>query len=499
MLTPVRVRGKNKRDQSRKNKGDEKDSSSALPGPKRRPGRPRKSKSAAARSVIDKNVLLQADDHDASDAVTTYSFHLSTLEQLPTELLQTIFLLSRNINLPMSSLHLGSVLASPHLRTELVIHAFAERESSEQHRYAGLQSCLLRQKWLTYDFFQLCQKTYLLRHAILVIQKYYEEAAQDMYRSNVTRITKAFNTYYSLSHRILMKLDPLHHSHSLFSHAQDMNFSRDVVFVGTDQKGEAYSITLDNEGSLVEVFTPWVAHPEDNLWPSPEEYLDGAGKCYSLGSNLTECEIPEKLLHGPWTNERGYFLKLLLDANARVNWLGSTSGEIALQGFEDAIREENYCAIGVLRASGYSISKHILKDTRINTVRECLKDLRTGNLTVEDLTDPHASWRIPAGNAMRDTITAGVVPSTKHLKIAVFEKAANLKILKALLEGDGKTDIDCDDSELVDWALQKKAEARSIPLDVAGPNIGDWLLDTLELVRERQRKGYRDRLYWTLS
>ena len=483
MLTPVRIRGKNNRDQSRKKQTDEKGVSSALPAPKRRPGRPRKSRRVAAQSVI-------TEDNNVSEAVSTYSSHLSTLEQLPTELLQAIFLLSRNINFPMSSLHLGSVLASPHLRTELVVYAFADREYSELHLYAGLQSSLLRQRWLTYEFFQLCQKTYLLRHAILVVQNYSRGAPQDISHGNVTKITEAFNAYYSLSHRISMKLDPIHYPSSPQPVAEGINLSRDVVFNGIDQKGVTYSIVLDAEGSRMYVYTPWIADPSDRPWIKyipKERDKSHFQTTYFMGYLVVGCEIPEKLLHGPWTNERGYFLKLLLDASAQVNWLTSTSGEVALQGFEDAIREDNRNAIRVLREAGSS-GRCFYPDTQVIAVQDCLKDLETGSVTLEALKDPHGSWRMPAGNALMDTYTAGVVPSTKHLKIAIFEKGANLKILKALLEGDGKTDIDCDDNELVDWALQKKAEARALPAGSAGSDIGDWLLNTLQVVREKQEK-----------
>ena len=484
MLTPVRVRGKNNRDQSRKKQRDEKDLSSALPAPKRRPGRPHNSKRVAAQSVV-------TGDHHVSEAFTTCSYSLSTLEQLPTELLQTIFLLSRNINLPMSSSYLCSVLTSPHLRTELVIDVFAKRSYSEQHLYAGLQSSLLRQKWLTYDFFQRCQKTYLLRRAILVIRKHIGEAAQDAYRDAVEKITGAFDTYYSLSHRILMKLDPLHYSSGI-NHppSPPENSSRHVVFVGTDQKGVKFSIVLDNEGNCMDVFTPWVADPRDNLWPKDHLMVPKnqyTSTVYSMLSavSLTGCDLPEKLLHGPWTNERGYFLKLLMDANARVDWLESTSGEVALQGFEDAIREENVCAISVLRSSARHLND-CLGDTRIREIRECLEDLKTGKTTIEDLTNPHASWRIPAGHLWFENSTVGVKTSTKHLKIAILEKPINFKVLEALLESEGQTEIDCDDTELENWAMQKKAEDRALPADVVTENIGAWLLDKLEIFRKAE-------------
>ncbi|MCJ1401646.1 hypothetical protein MMC11_004863 [Xylographa trunciseda] len=492
MLTPVRVRGKNKRDQSRKKNSAEEGLLSTLPVPKRGPGRPRKSKRAAVQLLMNKTVPLPVDVPEAPEAVATHSRRLSTLEQLPTELLQTIFLLSKNINFPISSLHLGSVLASPLLRTELVVHAFTELECFNQSRYTELQCSLLRQKWLTYDFFQHCQKTYLLRRAILVIQKYSKEAAGETYRRSTAKITQSFDTYYNLGHRISMKLDRLRRATGMELNKRIMNLSQDVVFVATDHEKVTYSIVLDFEGNCMKVFRPWVAGSGDSLRPKDFVFFGETSHVLTVDSvlscvSLTQCEIPEKLLHGPWTSERGYFLSLLLDANAKVNWLGSTSGEVALQGLEDAIREDNSHAIKILRASDINACS---RDTTIRTFRECIEDLKSEVTTVEELTNPYAPWRIPASNSLLDTPPAGVVPSTKHLKIAVLEKAANFRVLQALLEGGGKTDIDCDDTELVDWALQKKAEARvkaaSLP-NLEGQSVGDWLLDTLEVVREKQR------------
>ncbi|MCJ1285264.1 hypothetical protein MMC26_004604 [Xylographa opegraphella] len=483
MLTPIRVRGKNKRDQSRKKQKHAEFSSSAKDEPKPRTGRPRNSKRLATQSVI-------TDDHGAANTVATYPHQLSALEKLPTELLQTIFLQSINLNLPLSSLHLGSVLASPHLRRELVIHAFADHAEHEPLLYAEFQSGLLRQKWLTYNLLQHCQKTHFLRLAIRVLQKYSGAVAQDVYRGNMAKLTEAFDNYYSLSHRISMKLDPLRYpSTGDFPPPPDSS-SRDIVFAGTDYEGVAFSIVLDNEGSCMEVFTPWVADPENKFWPKDyflykhEKYPRIIHSMFSAGS-MKDCQIPEKLLHGPWTNERGYFLRLLLDAEAKLDWLGSTSGEVALQGFEDAIREDNSNAISILRTVG-TWESDVLKEARLNHVQQCREDIETGKLTLEVLTNPHASWRMPASKIRFESATVGVVSSTKHLKIAVLEKTPNLKTLQALLGGDASTDIDCDDTELVEWALQKRAESRDLPVDIAGSNIGDWLLDTLEVIRKKK-------------
>ena len=501
MLTPVRIRGKKKRDQPHKQQRVEDKSLSALPIPKRRSGRPRKSGHAITQHIMTKPSPLVRDGSDSSATIVLHSHHLSALEQLPKELLQAIILLSRNINLPKASSHLGSVLASPLIRTELVLDAFFVANDEEEPNFHDLQSSLLRQKWLTYDFFQHCQKTYMVQQASRIVHQYSKWIARDVVLNNVARMTEAISTYYTMSHRITMKLDPRHH-------ALASDLSREIVFMGTASDGDTYSIILDDEGSKLMVNKPWYPTGADPLWSGcgchlvdPEFKrcecrLPRDSDFTTYGMSWDTCEIPEKLLHGPWTNERGHFLKLLLNGGAYVNWFDSTSGEVASQGLEDAIREDNSYAISMIKVRGMENMKipsvkDIEQQTRKGIIDECLEDLEAGSLTIEELTDPHAPWRMPFGNDQSKTTSIGVVPSTKHLKIAVLERGANVRVLKALLGGSGNTDIDCDDNEIVEWALQKRAEAYAAA--VADPDhleldIGGWLLDTLEVVRGRQRK-----------
>lgn len=50
-------------------------------------------------------------------------------------------------------------------------------------------------------------------------------------------------------------------------------------------------------------------------------------------------QIPEKVLHGPWTSDKVEFLSLLVKLNGRVDWEDTSTGEVATQGLYDAIRQ----------------------------------------------------------------------------------------------------------------------------------------------------------------
>ena len=89
---------------------------------------------------------------------------LSRLESLPTELLEQIFLQSLNIDLPLASPHLTTMLSSIHMKTTLVLKVFSTEDVYDDHgvifsrRYrAGssqpaigeLQSRILKCRWMT--------------------------------------------------------------------------------------------------------------------------------------------------------------------------------------------------------------------------------------------------------------------------------------------------------------------------------------------------------------
>ncbi|KAI9838871.1 MAG: hypothetical protein M1819_004078 [Sarea resinae] len=60
------------------------------------------------------------------------------------------------------------------------------------------------------------------------------------------------------------------------------------------------------------------------------------------------CCVPEKLLHGPWTDDKVTFLSILVQGGATVDLENTTASEVMLEGLEDAIREGRADTVGDL-------------------------------------------------------------------------------------------------------------------------------------------------------
>ncbi|MCJ1476155.1 hypothetical protein MMC13_004820 [Lambiella insularis] len=434
MLTPVRVRGKNRRDQSRKQLAQGKETQTV----KRRPGRPRKDKNTATPSAESSSTSLQAPLDPIVPNPNSTKIPLSPLERLPAELLQLIFLLQPNLNLPKASPSLGSSLASVHLKTELVIAAFTDISNDE---CGDLCSALLEQKWLTFEFFQHCQKTYMLQEATRVYRSHVTHLSLSEQNAAIVEMTKMFNTYYNLRERIGYHIEVWHNVMPRFV----------PLFRWDAADGRRYELRLTNEGTEL-----MICEVELVLG----DYMHFSMPVYNIAQYS---RIPEKLLHGPWTNQKGHFLQLLLKSGCMgVDWMNSTHGEVASLGLEDAIREENICAIRALTgnskfASSFSdeLSFHLYENGDLDSVQE--------------LTDPFGKWWYGSEFPNHVPIPVGVEPTTKHLRIAVIEQGCNFEVVQALVDRPVTT-IDYADPEIVNWALEKKAAAEELRRTMA---LGD--------------------------
>lgn len=354
---------------------------------------------------------------------------VSALESLPAELLQSIFLFHPNLNLPKASQSLGSSLASTHLKTEFVIATFTDPDLRKD---TELQSGLLCQKWLTFEFFQHCQKTYMLRKATEIYRSYATHLLLSDQNTAIAEMTKIFDSYYNLRERLLSQIRAW----------QDHEPRLNTNFCWEAADGTRYMLQLTDQGRRMLLQEP-------DLTSSRLLTITMPG----IMPQKPSPQLPEKLLHGPWTNERGYYLQLLLNSGMRVD---STNSEIASLGLEDAIREDNLCAIAALTFSSVFDSN----DFYLNL------DLYPGtgyqDLDIEKLTNPSGKWWFLSIKRTRYRVAVGVAPTTKHLRIAVLEKGCNLRVVKALVDRSSKTHVDFEDPEIVSWALERKASADKI-------------------------------------
>jgi hypothetical protein len=196
---------------------------------------------------------------------------MPTLQGLPTELLEIIFVHSMNINLARCSPSLGRKLSSRAIMLEFTMQSFfhtVDHRTNYRDRTvtsdATLQSAILASRFFTYDFFI----------------KYVEKA-----------------------HDAMKKV-----------------------------RGKAWESTG--------VTIPGTSEFE-GTWPfkfTKIPYLS-----FAQGFH-----VPEKLLHGPWTQDKASLLYVLVSLNGEIDWEGSMAGEAAKTGIREAVKEDNEYAVAAL-------------------------------------------------------------------------------------------------------------------------------------------------------
>jgi large subunit ribosomal protein L14e len=95
----------------------------------------------------------------------------------------------------------------------------------------------------------------------------------------------------------------------------------------------------------------------DGLWPFKFTTI----KYLSFAEGF---RIPEKLLHGPWTEDKAALLYVLVSLSGEIDWHGSLAGETAKEGLKDAVMEKNervVAALSVLLGVSANITTDMLQ------------------------------------------------------------------------------------------------------------------------------------------
>ncbi|USP80678.1 uncharacterized protein yc1106_07952 [Curvularia clavata] len=218
---------------------------------------------------------------------------MPTLDGLPVELLEIIFLHSMNMALPRCSHSLGKKLSSRTITMEFTMRSFFHtvdhrtvHRDREVTSDAALQSDILSCRFFTYDFFL---------------------------------------AYVRRAHEAMIQL-----------------------------RGKAWASTG--------VVIPDVSY-FDGLWPFKFTKIPYLGFAHGFA-------IPEKLLHGPWTEGKASLLYVLVSLTGEIDWEGSTAGEVAKTGIREAMREGNERAVAAL-AVLLGVSKGITTEMLQYAVMEC--------------------------------------------------------------------------------------------------------------------------------
>lgn len=385
----------------------------------------------------------------SSEATLAPELPFSKLESLPTEIIESIFLYSKNLELPRASLALGRTLSSTGfkhlvLRAILVdpyLDGFIDDETFET---GHLQSALLRCRWVDDAMFS---------HAL--------------HQARLAKLTAFFQ-------------NP---PHSVMYDIKDAAPHNALLGPGCPVADTSTSTIAQ----FVESVKPQSAPLDQRQW----EWVSYAGKRYTLlfpdypgrvwlgkyrkpGQEHTSydtficnfqlanpCEIPTKVLHGPWTETKLNFLRSLLDASATLEWETSNNGEVAETSLREAIVQGNTSFLQVM-----------LGEPKIAPL---------------DLQKEIDCWPYRPAIPIRQ----------EHLRLAIFDGGCNTRIVQMLLrkdashglglEDDGVPADDdmqdwglrLDDNDILDWATAKDEE---------GDERGTWLLQTIRDWESDRRK-----------
>ncbi|MCJ1466689.1 magnesium ion transporter [Pseudocyphellaria aurata] len=368
---------------------------------------------------------------------------LSSLERLPTELLEKVFFHCLNINLPRASPVLASALSSFHVKSQLIFKAFSSDQghglqNSEElidilrtkREVAKLQSSILPLRWMTLGFLRQCIPVFFERTLLRQFKSFKWQWIDGSPAANLshTRVAKFVQEAYRRA-RDGAEIEQLGYLSWMYSVSDEQTITIKLALVN----GVVWLEENDPVGS---------PHPSKE-------------KRWKLLNCLDECRVPEKLLHGPWTDEKCEFLTLLTRGRATVDWIDSTSGEVAEVGLWNALKERNERAVRLL----------IEDDLREDYPHEWLIY--------------HPDWMASSSTcaiARRYNVmdrnqrsAVAVTPKMEHLRSAAIEHDCPLEILEILVNGNGFRK-ERNDPVLSSWAWRKKAE---------GDHRAEWLLKVL--------------------
>lgn len=397
---------------------------------------------------------------------------LSSLERLPIELLHRIFLESLNVNLPRSSPALCSALSSWYVKFKLFLYTFAKYQSAVSvvprpgqyiwdakylcpdpelrpwsSRRLALQRDMLGVRWMTMGIMKEFMKAFTLQTVLSTLGKsplWAVVESQDGL-TGFPSITVLADSILRATH---LKLERRPSKESRY---RKILILPSYPLVGLEHwecqqpVGEAnldileigYSPTGRLQDSTKHLGTDWCILPS-----------------FEFGT-----QIPLRLLHGPWTDEKSDFLELLLRRDPGPHIFRSKTSPILQMadiGLVDAIREENMRAIkNLVSVNGdfEDFAANIGEDYSLHGNHESNNAILT-----------RAGLKAHTLGVFRPCV--GVIPQTHHLQIAVLQQNCPKHIVSWLYMAREST-IDWNDRQVMGWAARKEAE---------GDDIGSWLL-----------------------
>lgn len=377
---------------------------------------------------------------------------LSKLECLPTEILEKIFLFSQDVALPQASFTLGKVLSSAHVKHQLLRVAFADvclqpcRFYLERLETRRVQSAILRCRWVDLASIKRAVSASISSLLATIFGNPSEVPVEETW--NMKAMPKTIigpgcpfqDTSISTTSRWVEDVYAASNGCDVWKWMPDANSPS-----GGNSKADAASDTDVN--------------PQDNVCSKPFD-----GKISNTGPKLVitisrnpmmfellqsdpgiilgdyrfsfevACEIPTRLLHGPWTASKMEFLDFMMRAGAVLDLYNSNNGEVADQSLKEAIVQGNTSVVNLL-LSNRSVSM---------------------------------------SNQLCEMI------SVDHIRLAIFQGGCKEEIAGPIMDRACKDRLDLNKEDIVEWANERK---------VQGDVRGTWLLNKIDALEARGGAG----------
>lgn len=379
------------------------------------------------------------------------------LEQLPTELLEIIFFYNMNLSLPHASPVIGKKLASGHVKTQLVLRVCSAGTPkiypSEQAAlfpgmidHAEAQSAILQMRWMTLSFLRQLIPDYITKTLV-----------RELGKRQLQWLGKGPVVTMESESTIRQYLEDF--PARLTKRNQDDPPMFGLLSWRIENPPRYIRISFSLHDGIVTVEVRHIHKLESST--QYVRLLSTDSHQWRIFCGINGCRVPDKLLHAPWTTDKCDFLEMVIRGNATVDWVNTTSGEIAELGLTQALQEGNARATRLLVTRAGSSKPQGLWGVPCSTSSsDDLLPMFPGLWPRQNLFE-HGNTLHMSG--------AGVVPQTRHLRIAVLEAGCQHDIVEILLEAED-SNIDFGDRAILDWAIEKR---------VQGDERGPWLLSKL--------------------
>ncbi|KAL9626419.1 MAG: hypothetical protein Q9204_007321 [Flavoplaca sp. TL-2023a] len=385
---------------------------------------------------------------------TTAEVQRSKLESLPTEIIESIFLYSMNVELPRASLMLGRVLSSTGIKHRvlraILLNPYLEGAFDDETS-GNLQSTLLRCRWVDRAMFTHALHELWLAELVALFQNPSPIFSNDVSETpqHVSLLGPECPIADTSTSTIAQFVKSFEPQTRLLENRQ---------WEWVSYSGVKFTLIIDDWSGKI-----WFERTASD----PCDFPRGSIYQFRLAN---ACNIPTKVLHGPWTESKLWFLRVLLSCNATLEWETNNNGK--------QLSELLSYSFGLPSHSNYWTYS---QDNPIVAIL-------TSNLSLGEVAELSLCEAIVQGNtALLEILLSErpmppyfpVIPLTqKHIRLAIFEGGCNTKTIKLLLEQSrylnsvnecprGDIDLRLDDDDILEWATAK-AEV--------GDDRGHWLL-----------------------